>query len=52
MTKRTRRTGVAAALLVGLLLGGCAASMADLTYPLPKEEGAKRQLNKGLWDWI
>jgi hypothetical protein len=33
-----------------LALGGCS-TLADMRYPLPQPEGAKRQLNKGQWVW-
>ena len=38
------------ALMGALCLSGCA-TIADLRYPLPKPEGDKRQLNRGLWQW-
>jgi uncharacterized protein YceK len=49
--KRTVLAVLALALAVSALtLGGCA-SVDGMRTPLPKPEGEKRQMNKGLWEW-
>lgn len=49
--KRTVMAVLALALLGSTLtLSGCA-SVDSMRYPLPKPEGEKRQMNKGLWEW-